>query len=157
MSSPTRFRKKPVVIEAEQFFIDREPWPRGVTRATLQHNLPRDRDYWPAGAPVVETIHGQTTLVHDGDWIIPEPDGEHFYPCKPDIFAATYEPATIPCPQCGGKGYLGCDDPQHGDSTWDHDCNDGRVCDVCQGRKTVGLPAASQPVGSAGDHTGLDV
>jgi hypothetical protein len=26
-----------------------------------------------------------------GDWIIPEPDGEHFYPVKPDIFEKTYE------------------------------------------------------------------
>jgi len=87
-----KFRKKPVVIEATQFFENRQPWPRGVKPATLQHNLPRDRDYWPAGAPVVVTIHGQTTRVRDGDWIITEPDGKHFYPCKPDIFAATYEP-----------------------------------------------------------------
>lgn len=42
----------------------------------------------------VETIHrGQTVKVQEGDWIIPEPDGEHFYPCKPDIFEKTYEPA----------------------------------------------------------------
>jgi hypothetical protein len=27
-----------------------------------------------------------------GDWIIKGVKGE-FYPCKPDIFAATYEPA----------------------------------------------------------------
>jgi len=28
-----------------------------------------------------------------GDWIIRGVQGE-FYPCKPDIFDATYEPAT---------------------------------------------------------------
>lgn len=41
-----------------------------------------------------------------------------------------------PCWKCGGLGYLGCDDPQHGDSTWDHNCNDGQVCDICKGAKT---------------------
>jgi len=40
----------------------------------------------------VETIHkGQTVTVQEGDYIIPEPDGIHFYPCKPDIFENTYE------------------------------------------------------------------
>jgi hypothetical protein len=28
-----------------------------------------------------------------GDWIITEPDGNGHYPCKPDVFAAKYEPA----------------------------------------------------------------
>ncbi len=31
--------------------------------------------------------------VSDGDWIITGVQGEH-YPCKPDIFAATYEPVA---------------------------------------------------------------
>jgi hypothetical protein len=30
-------------------------------------------------------------LLEVGDYIIPEPDGEHYYPCKPDIFEKTYE------------------------------------------------------------------
>jgi hypothetical protein len=33
-------------------------------------------------------------ILEVGDWIIPEPDGIHFYPCKPDIFEATYEPVN---------------------------------------------------------------
>ena len=37
------------------------------------------------------TIHGDKIPVVKGDWIIQEPDGKHYYPCKPDIFAATYE------------------------------------------------------------------
>lgn len=41
----------------------------------------------------VETIHkDQRVQIVDGDWVIPEPDGIHFYPCKPDIFEKTYEP-----------------------------------------------------------------
>ena len=37
----------------------------------------------------IETLEGQMTA-HVGDWIIRGVKGE-FYPCKPDIFAATYE------------------------------------------------------------------
>jgi hypothetical protein len=41
----------------------------------------------------VHTAHkNQLVILEDGDWIIPEKDGVHFYPCKPDVFAATYEP-----------------------------------------------------------------
>jgi len=39
----------------------------------------------------VTTIHGHLTPIVAGDWIITEPDGIHHYPCKPDIFEATYE------------------------------------------------------------------
>ena len=43
----------------------------------------------------VHTIHdNQRCDIVFGDWIIPEPDGIHFYPCKPDIFQATYEPVS---------------------------------------------------------------
>lgn len=38
-----------------------------------------------------ETLEG-TMRVSLGDWIIRGVQGE-FYPCKPDIFEATYEPA----------------------------------------------------------------
>lgn len=83
-----KYRKKPVVIEAEQFHegywrrghID----PKGVCRCI-------DGD----SKPHVHTIHDdQVVILADGDWIIPEPDGKHYYPCKPDIFAATYEEVT---------------------------------------------------------------
>ena len=40
------------------------------------------------------TVEGDHTAL-PGDWIIRGVKGE-FYPCKPDIFAATYEPATPP-------------------------------------------------------------
>lgn len=45
-----------------------------------------------AGRAYIETMHaGQRVFLEKGDWILPEPDGVHFYPCKPDIFAASYE------------------------------------------------------------------
>ncbi len=81
-----KFRKKPVVIEAEQFFPDQKPWPAGVY------------PYWPAPAQPkhegpreyrVDTLEG-FHIASPGDWIITGVKDEK-YPCKPDIFAATYE------------------------------------------------------------------
>ena len=65
-----KFRKN-VVIEAEQY-TNVGPDPVGVFR--------RDEDL----SPYVVTIHDQRCYLTPGDWIIPEPDGVHFYPCKPD-------------------------------------------------------------------------
>jgi hypothetical protein len=81
-----KFRKKPVVIEAEQFHDD------SGNRAPLPF-ADRGACNFDGGEWYVVTAHGQRTRIVDGDWIIPEPDGRGFYPCKPDIFAATYEPA----------------------------------------------------------------
>lgn len=76
-----KFRKKPVVVEAAQFVLgeDERAVP-GVCRCY-------------GGWPHVHTIHSnQPIALESGDWILPEPDGEHYYPVKPDIFVATYEP-----------------------------------------------------------------
>ncbi len=75
-----KYRKKPIVVEAFQF--DGTNDTLGVFR--------REEDL----SPYVVTIHDQCCYVVSGDWIIAEPDGVHFYPCKPDIFEATYEPVT---------------------------------------------------------------
>lgn len=74
-----KYRKKPVVIEAEQFLGVDTAAVRGVCVCGSRPSH-------------LHTIHeGQLVYLEHGDWIIPEPDGEHFYPCKPDIFEATYE------------------------------------------------------------------
>lgn len=72
-----KFRKRPVVIEAEQFFPDRVPWPEGVERSVTPDEY------------VIRTLEGPMR-VSTGDWVITGVKGER-YPCKPDIFAATYE------------------------------------------------------------------
>lgn len=85
-----KFRKKPVVIEAEQY---RHPsmQPRGVCFCT--QGAPVASEDPSESRAHVHTIHdGQIVMLEPGDWIIPEPDGEHFYPCKDSIFQATYEP-----------------------------------------------------------------
>jgi len=76
-----KYRKKPVVIEAMQFFENTpEGWPLGVYK---------DSDS-PTGF-MISTLEG-SHQVTEGDWIITGVKGEK-YPCKPDIFAATYEAA----------------------------------------------------------------
>jgi len=82
-----KYRKKPVIVEAEQFHINEQPWPDGV----IHHEAEESTGFGYAEWFSVITIHSQETTVVDGDWIIAEPDGEHFYPCKPDIFEQTYE------------------------------------------------------------------
>ncbi len=77
-----KFRKKPVVIEAEQWFPGREI--EGVVCNPLNHPLMSDAHY-------VKTVNGWAHI-EPGEWIITGVKGE-FYPCKPDIFEATYEPA----------------------------------------------------------------
>ena len=92
-----KFRKKPVVIKAMQFteavrdaaLFDGQPLPDGVHRgASTLH--PPTRKVWSASF-FIETLEGRME-VSVGDWVITGIKGER-YPCKPDIFAATYEPA----------------------------------------------------------------
>src|SRR6266446_1174748 len=78
-----KFRKKPVVIEAIQYtgenadeidaFVGKE------LHKLLMHPL----------VLVIPTLEGEMNARH-GDWVIKGVKGE-FYPCKPDIFTATYE------------------------------------------------------------------
>ncbi|MFB7162316.1 hypothetical protein [Streptomyces sp. NPDC056242] len=46
------------------------------------------------GEIYVTTVHGETAIVRPGDWVIPDGKPGTFYPCKADIFAATYEEVT---------------------------------------------------------------
>ena len=79
-----KYRKRPVVIEAVQYAADEESY-----NAIIKLGCPRVEyaDYW-----AIPTLEGEM-LVSPGDWIIKGVKGE-FYPCKPDIFAATYESVT---------------------------------------------------------------
>jgi hypothetical protein len=84
-----KFRKKPVEIEAEQF-TEKNQDVKGVCTCGLMLSG------IPGGCqPHVHTIHkNQRVDLEFGDWVVPEPDGKHFYPVKPDIFQATYELIT---------------------------------------------------------------
>jgi hypothetical protein len=79
----TKFRKKPVVIEAVQW--DGSNYDEIGDFMELNATLQIGDDF------IIPTLEGEMRA-SPGDWIIKGVKGE-FYPCKPDIFAATYEPA----------------------------------------------------------------
>lgn len=88
-----KFRKRPVVIEAVQL-RQRFPWPIWFHDAVTENKIVTHGLGKFADGPVfceIATLEG-TMRADDGDWIIRGVKGE-IYPCKPDIFAATYEPA----------------------------------------------------------------
>lgn len=87
-----KYRKKPVVIEA---------WPVAGIVAAMKHHedgLPAAvRTAWKLGHVTrvldglrISTLEGEMEAGPD-DWIIRGVQGE-IYPCKPDIFEATYDP-----------------------------------------------------------------
>lgn len=80
-----KFRKKPVVIEAEQWFKGNNPLECMTPYPELTI------EYHPSykGFYYIKTLEGNHH-VSDGDWVIKGVQGE-FYPCKPDIFEQTYE------------------------------------------------------------------
>lgn len=86
-----KFRKKPVVIEAEQFTTNNEFGSPTMDRIVNWVNQGRDEiGAWHNGTDIyIVTLEGKMRAVV-GDWIIRGVAGE-FYPCKPDIFEATYE------------------------------------------------------------------
>ena len=97
----SKFRKKPVVIEA---------WEVAALLGSTTDALPQPiRDVMGVqidGVPMfgfgdgvifVQTLEG-TMKAELGDWIIRGVAGE-FYPCKPDIFAATYDPVPQEDPE----------------------------------------------------------
>ena len=96
-TTPQRFTKRPVTIEAIQW----DGTPSGATPIIdwiLNHD--HSADYWAPGewdhetnvAYIrITTLEGNM-IASRGDWIIRGVRGE-FYPCKPGIFAETYQPA----------------------------------------------------------------
>lgn len=87
-----KYRKKPVVIEAIRYtgsmksFDEIWDWMGGDSGPNCGYSGAEDdpREFG------IKTLEGLVNA-SPGDWIIKGIKGE-FYPCKPDIFAATYEP-----------------------------------------------------------------
>jgi hypothetical protein len=77
-----QYRKKPVVIEAALFtgknVKELLPWIQANCVISDQAGF------------VIKTLEGDMRA-DIGDYIIKGVKGE-FYPCKPDVFAATYDP-----------------------------------------------------------------
>ena len=83
-----KYRKKPVVISAEQWTgpecLGKIEGVREAFSSPVAESI-----IGPGPWYVIDTLEG-TMRVHPGDWIITGIKGER-YPCKPDIFEATYE------------------------------------------------------------------
>lgn len=83
-----KFRKKPVVIDAEQYAPGMEDgWEYEGRYHDKSGPVPRAMGRKPA----IKTLEGYH-VISPGDWVITGVHGER-YPCKPDIFEKTYEPA----------------------------------------------------------------
>ena len=81
-----KFRKKPVVILAWRL-------PEGTSFEPTEwlDEALREGVFWFTGDGArIKTLEGELHA-SPGDWIIKGVKGE-IYPCKPDIFEATYEP-----------------------------------------------------------------
>ncbi len=86
-----KYRKKPVVVDAEQFRgYYGTPYPQGVEFEDNGNSPERGKRY----QFYVVTAHGQRANIVSGDWIIAEPDGRGYYPCKDSIFKEFYEPVN---------------------------------------------------------------
>lgn len=96
------FRKKPIIIEAFQMTPERRwdntDWPAWLHEAwNIGHGqeggvfIANDHFIDASDELAIWTLEGIHFVSH-GDWIIRGIHGE-LYPCKPEIFAATYEPA----------------------------------------------------------------
>ena len=107
-TTPRRFTKRPVTIEAAQLTGDIAQWQDvylWVEANTLGSFEPLDviegRKPCPPsgvsidprdGSLIISTLEG-LHWADEGDWIIRGVEGE-FYPCKDAIFRETYEPAA---------------------------------------------------------------
>lgn len=83
-----KYRKKPVEIEAIQWngenYAELQEWSGkqfGLGQKEAGSDSPKEL--------IITTLEGNMRA-NEGDWIIKGVKGE-FYPCKPDIFEATYE------------------------------------------------------------------
>lgn len=76
-----KYRKKPVVVEAFRFITDKRVELAEWCSGTLVNELPY--------SIIIPTLEGNMSAFV-GDWIIKGVQGE-FYPCKADIFTATYD------------------------------------------------------------------
>lgn len=86
-----KFRKRPVIIEAVQYFDwmrEKGELPEGVVMSHWEGGTFTKSGDWPT----IRTLEGDH-IVCPGDWVITGVAGEH-YPCRDDIFRQTYEPVA---------------------------------------------------------------
>lgn len=106
MNAPQQYRKKPVAIEAMKVdrgtFMAVYQWIECNTLGSFEPlSRIEGREPWPSSGATIDPSDGRMVIatlegghwVDPGDYVIRGLAGE-FYPCKPNIFAATYEAVT---------------------------------------------------------------
>lgn len=88
MSAPQKYRRKPTEITAVLYAAD---------ESNQGEIIAANYGLWGGAGGRGEligmtTIHGDRAYARPGDWIASEPESGRFYPIKPDVFEATYEP-----------------------------------------------------------------
>ena len=128
------FKKKPIVIEAIQ-------WDGGNTAEVLA--FATGKAYHKNGEAGgceqhyigIQTLDG-LMRASVGDYVLRGVNGE-FYPCKPDIFAKTYEEVCGICHSalttCASSGHSGCLQCETG---WQQDTADIWLCPACVAQTT---------------------
>ena len=84
-----KYRKKPVVIDAVQWTGVNADEVLAFTGTSAQIESSDCHGEGPPRLVMIDTLEGRMAAGF-GDWIIRGVKGE-FYPCKSDIFEATYE------------------------------------------------------------------
>lgn len=84
-----KFRNKLVVVEAEQFFSKKKPWPKGVRRHSV---VTKEEDDGAGGMFFLCTRRGQWRIF-EADWIVTDETG-HCGVCGPGVFPRSFEPVT---------------------------------------------------------------
>jgi hypothetical protein len=126
-----KYRKKPVVIEAVAFDGSASSATAIIDWILSGDGTARYHDEGPS--LMIDTLEG-TMRADVGDFVIRGVKGE-FYPVKPDVFQATYEPVEelVPCRNCeNGEWWTECCDGSGGCSCKGEPINMGR-CNVCHG------------------------
>ena len=85
----TKFRKKPIVVEAVQWL----GFGHGSHGFTISRDVGGRRDGLPSKSGQIETAGGWARI-NPGDWIIIDAEGKP-YPCVPSVFEATYEDGEL--------------------------------------------------------------
>ena len=92
------FQKKPVVIDAMHFHGTDEDLKKVHDWARQFGDVCLDLEN---SSMSIKTLEGVMTVSY-GDWVIKGVMGE-MYPCKPDIFHATYSPLSPSSGSCCGS------------------------------------------------------
>jgi hypothetical protein len=125
------YRKRPVVITASQWFKHGD------------HPAVRPMDEFDPAYLVgfVKTLEGNMQVV-PGDWIITGVKGEH-YPCKPDIFALTYETVKNEAAPGGDERFMHAESATLAELQAERDSNAGLRAELAavKGRTVTAIKA----------------